>query len=94
MARIKPRIKIPYKRYEKSFDRTPDTGGQDEDGFVVLKDITANPSIVTTNLKHERPVPETGDENSSDNVGSDPEPDSGSKEISLNKKIKIRRKLR
>ena len=93
MARTKPRIKIPYKRYEKAFDRTQDTGGE-EDGFIVLKDITANPSIVITNLKHERPMPEPGDQNDSDNAGPDPEPDQSIKEVSLNKKIKIRRKLR
>ncbi len=95
MARVKPRIKIPYKRYEKSFDRSQETGGEEEDGFIILKDITANPSVVTTNLKHERPEQlAASDAIAHEEPQSNTEPDKAPGEVTLNKRIKIRRKLR
>jgi hypothetical protein len=93
MPRLKPNIKIPYKRYEKSFERPAENAGEEET-FIVHKDITANPSVATTNLRHERPGegdPDTAPEAVAD---SHHQCEETAPAVKLNKLIKIRRKSR
>jgi hypothetical protein len=88
MRRAKPSIKIPYKRFEKSFERHEPTSPDDEDGGgIVLKDITVNPASVITSIRPDKP-------------GEEQEPGGGDKkaenklksaELLINKNFRTRR---